>query len=211
MIDHPDLVRAIHDDYFAAGAKIATTNTYAIHHDRLERFGLDNRFEDLHRAALAAAQAARDAHGRGRIAGSIRPLVATYRDDVVLPVDVAAPRIAEVTRLLGPHVHVILLETLSTLAQAEGALKGAVQAGKPVWLSVSVHDRQGDRLRSGEPLADLWPLVKAYGPEAVLANCLVPEAMEAALTVLGTSGRPFGAYASGFTHISEAFSRMRLP
>ncbi|MFN7052147.1 MAG: homocysteine S-methyltransferase family protein, partial [Gemmobacter sp.] len=44
MLDHPGLVRAIHDDYFAAGATIATTNTYAIHHDRLLRFGLDDQF-----------------------------------------------------------------------------------------------------------------------------------------------------------------------
>ena len=42
MIDHPDVVCAIHGDYFAAGATIATTNSYAIHHDRLERFDLDH-------------------------------------------------------------------------------------------------------------------------------------------------------------------------
>jgi homocysteine S-methyltransferase len=205
MIDHPDLVRAVHDDYFAAGATIATTNTYAIHHDRLERFGLDDRFADLHAAALAAARAARDACGAGRIAGSIGPLVATYRDDVVLPVEEAAPKVEEIAQLLAPHVDLILLETLSTVAQAEGALKGAVQAGRPVWLSVSVHDRRGERLRSGEPVEELRPLVEAYGPEAVLANCSVPEAMSDALAVLGTFGRPYGAYANGFTHISDGF------
>jgi homocysteine S-methyltransferase len=205
MIDHPHLVRAIHDDYFAAGATVATTNTYAIHHDRLVRFGLDDRFEDLHRAALAAARAARDAHGSGRIAGSIGPLVATYRDDVVLPVEEAAPKVAEIARLLAPEVDVILLETLSTVAQAEGALRGAVQAGKPVWLSVSVHDREGHRLRSGEPLEDLRRLVEHYRPDAVLANCSVPEAMGDAQSVLGSFGRPFGAYANGFTHISDGF------
>jgi len=205
MLDHPGLVRAIHDDYFAAGATIATTNTYAIHHDRLERFGLDDQFTALHRAALAAATEARAAHGRGRIAGSIGPLVATYRDDVVLPVDDAAPKVAEVARLLAPQVDFILLETLVSLTQIEGALKGAMQAGKPVWLSVSVHDRQGERLRSGEALADLAPLITAYGPAAVLANCSVPEAMADALAVLGTFGLPFGAYANGFTHISDGF------
>lgn len=205
MLDHPGLVRDIHDDYFAAGATVATTNTYAIHHDRLERFGLDDQFEGLHRAALAAAVAARAAHGSGRIAGSIGPLVATYRDDVVLPVDEAAPKIAEVARLLAPEVDVLLLETLSTVAQAEGALKGAVTAGKPVWLSVSVHDRQGHLLRSGEPLEALRPLVETYRPQAVLANCSVPEAMADALAVLGTFGKPFGAYANGFTHISDGF------
>lgn len=205
MLDHPGLVRAIHDDYFAAGATVATTNTYAIHHDRLERFGLDGQFAALHAAALAAAQDARAAHGSGRIAGSIGPLVATYRDDVVLPVDEAAPKVAEIAHLLAPHVDVILLETLSTVAQAEGALKGAVQAGKPVWLSVSVHDRQGHLLRSGEPLTDLARLVETYQPAAVLANCSVPEAMGDALAVLGTFGKPFGAYANGFTHISDGF------
>jgi S-methylmethionine-dependent homocysteine/selenocysteine methylase len=33
MMDHPGMVRAIHEDYFAAGATVATTNTYAIHHE----------------------------------------------------------------------------------------------------------------------------------------------------------------------------------
>ncbi|HBD89687.1 MAG: homocysteine methyltransferase [Rhodobacteraceae bacterium GWE1_64_9] len=205
MLDHPGLVRAIHDDYFAAGATIATTNTYAIHHDRLLRFGLDDQFTALHMAALEAAKAARATHGSGRIAGSIGPLVATYRDDVVLPVDEAAPKVAEVAQLLAPHVDFILLETLSTVAQAEGALKGAVQAGLPVWLSVSVHDRQGHLLRSGEPLEDLRRLVETYQPAAVLANCSVPEAMGDALAVLGSFGKPFGAYANGFTHISDGF------
>lgn len=205
MLDHPGLVRQIHDDYFAAGASIATTNTYAIHHDRLRRFDLDDQFEALHRAALTAATEARAAHGRGRIAGSIGPLVATYRDDVVLPVDEAAPLIAEVATLLAPHVDLILLETLSTLEQAEGALKGAAAAGRPVWLSVSVHDRKGHLLRSCEPVADLAPLIAAYQPQAVLANCSVPEAMGDALAVLAGFGRPFGAYANGFTHISDGF------
>ena len=42
MIDHPGLVKAIHADYFAAGASVATTNTYNILHDRLVGVGLDH-------------------------------------------------------------------------------------------------------------------------------------------------------------------------
>ena len=59
MIDHPGMVRAIHEDYFAAGATVATTNTYAIHHDRLERFDLDPLFHAMHLRALAEAHEAR--------------------------------------------------------------------------------------------------------------------------------------------------------
>lgn len=33
MWDHPKLVTDVHADYFAAGADIATANTYALHRD----------------------------------------------------------------------------------------------------------------------------------------------------------------------------------
>ncbi|MDP2087617.1 MAG: homocysteine S-methyltransferase family protein [Gemmobacter sp.] len=205
MMDHPGLVQAIHADYFAAGATVATTNTYAIHHDRLDRFGLDHEFARLHAAALAEAQAARAAHGAGRIAGSLGPLVASYRPDTCPEVAEAAPKYAEICALLAPGVDLFLAETMSSVKQAEGALRGAQGHGRPVWLSVTVDDTDGSRLRSGEPLADLQPLIARYRPAAVLANCSVPEAMAAAMAALRGFGLPFGAYANGFTHISEAF------
>ena len=205
MLDHPGMVRAIHADYFAAGATVATTNTYAIHHDRLQRFGLDPMFHALHLRALAEAHEARAAQGSGRIAGSMGPLVASYRPEVTQPVAIAAPKYAEIAAILGPHVDLILCETMASVEMAEGAVKGAQAAGKPVWLSVSVDDHDGSTLRSGEPLADLARLVADYPIAAVLANCSVPEAMAAALAGLKGLGLPFGAYANGFTHISGNF------
>ncbi len=205
MIDHPGMFRDIHADYFAAGATVATTNTYAIHHDRLERFNLDPWFHALHLRALAEAHEARAAHGSGRIAGSFGPLMASYRPDLTVPLAEAAPKYAEIARLFAPHVDMILIETMSSIELAEGAVKGAQVAGVPVWLSVSVDDHDGTKLRSGEPLADLARLVRDYPIAAVLANCSVPEAMAAALDVLKTLGKPFGAYANGFTHISGNF------
>ena len=205
MIDHPDVVHAIHADYFAAGATVATTNTYAIHHDRLERFGVDHLFGALHAKALAQATEARAAHGSGRIAGSLGPLVASYQPDTCPPVPEATAKYAEICAILAPGVDLFLCETMSSVQQAEGALAGAAGAGRPVWLSVTVDDGDGTRLRSGEKIEDLAPLVARYQPAAVLANCSVPEAMAAALAALSRFGVPFGAYANGFTHISEAF------
>ena len=205
MLDHPGMVRDIHADYFAAGASIATTNTYAIHHDRLERFDLDDQFEMLHRTALAQAAEARTAHGKGLIAGSMGPLVATYRPEVTQPLDIATPKYAEIATLIGPYVDLILIETMASVLQAEGALKGAQAAGRPVWLSVSVNDHDGTILRSDEPIADLGPIIDTYRPAAVLVNCSVPEAMAAALAEVAKFGLPYGAYANGFTHISGNF------
>ncbi len=205
MLDHPGIVREIHADYFAAGATVATTNTYAIHHDRLIRFGLDDRFAELHRAAAAQADEARRAHGAGRIAASLGPLVASYRPDTCPEVADAAAKYAEIVAILAPHVDLFLCETMSSLKQAEGALAGAAAAGKPVWLSLTVDDADGSRLRSGEPLAELAPLIARYRPAAVLCNCSLPEAMTAAMAEVAKFGLPFGAYANGFTHISADF------
>ncbi len=204
MVDHPGLVQAIHADYFAAGATVATTNTYAIHHDRLRDFGLDDRFEALHAQALAEAVAARDAHGSGRIGGSIGPLGASYRADVAPPHAEAVRLYAEVAAILAPPVDLILGETIASLGQARALLEGALPAGRPVWLSVTVSDSDGTRLRSGEPVAGLAAIARD-GAAAVLANCSAPEAMAAALDVLGAAGLPFGCYANGFQQITEEF------
>lgn len=205
MLDHPGLVRDIHAAYFAAGASIATTNTYAIHHDRLAGFGLDAMFHALHLRALAEAHEAKAAHGAGKIAGSMGPLIASYRPEVTLPVDQAAPLYAEIARILRPHVDFILCETMASVMMCEGAILGARAANLPVWLSVTVDDHDGSRLRSGEAIADLRPLLVDSPVTAVLANCSVPEAMSPALTALATLDLPFGAYANGFTHISGNF------
>ena len=202
MIDHPGLVREIHEDYFAAGASIATTNTYNILHDRLEGVGLDALYHALLLRALMEAHEARAKAGRGVIAGSMGPLGESYRPDLTPPVAVSAALYAEKARILAPHVDLILLETMSSLDLARGALQGAQAAGLPVWLSVSVDDRDGSRLRSGEPVAGLRALIADLPTAAVLANCSMPEAMAAALAELSTLGLPFGAYANGFSAIS---------
>lgn len=203
MLDHPGLVRDIHADYFAAGATIATTNTYAIHHDRLQRDDLDAMFHALHLRALAEAHEARAAWPHTRIAGSLGPLSASYRPDLTEPVAEAAPKYAEIAQILAPHVDLILIETTASIEAAQGAVQGALAAGKPVWLSLSVDDHDGSKLRSSEPLSALAALNLPV--DAYLANCSVPEAMSAAMDALKPLGKPFGAYANGFTHISGNF------
>lgn len=202
MLDHPGLVRDIHQDYFAAGASLATTNTYNILHDRLIPHGLDHLYHALHLRALAEAHEARAAAGRGLIAGSMGPLGESYRPDLTPPVEVSAALYAEKARLLAPHVDLILIETISSLDLARGALRGARTTDRPVWLSVSVQDRDGTRLRSGEPVAALAEVLADTPADAVLANCSMPEAMAAALGELKPLGLPFGAYANGFSEIT---------
>ena len=204
MLDHPGLVEAVHRDYFAAGATVATTNTYAIHRDRLRADGMEDAFGDLLALALAEATAARTAAGGGRIAGSIGPLAASYRPDLHPDIATATPLYAEVARTIGPGCDLILCETVASLTHARAVLAGAQAAGLPVWLSVTVDDEDGHLLRSGERVADIVPIARD-GAAALLANCSAPEAMPTAMDALAAAGLPFGAYANGFEEITSAF------
>lgn len=204
MLDHPGMVQAIHQDYFDAGATVATTNTYAIHRDRLDGTGLEGRFEELHRCALAEAKAASDGRAGVKVAGSIGPLAASYRPELHPPHAEAVAKYAEVARILAPEVDFIICETVASLPHARAVLEGAKAAGKPVWLSVTVDDEDGTKLRSGEAVSDVCAIA-VEGAAAVLANCSAPEAMAAALGALSKCGLPYGAYANGFEQITKDF------
>ena len=207
LLDKPELVRGVHDDYFAAGAEIATTNTYAIHRDRLVRHDIESQFEALHRAACEIAVASRDAHGSGKVAGSLGPTGWSYRPDLAPPSEEAAEVYAEVAKLQAPYVDLFICETMASVDQARGALLGAQTQNKPVWLAVSVSDDDGAKLRSGEDLADILPLVSELKPDALLLNCALPEAFDQAMPVIANCEVPVGAYANGFTRIVSAFTK----
>ncbi len=205
MIDHPDAVSAVHADYFKAGADIATTNTYAILRDRLAPAGREDEFEALHLQAIELAVAARNAHGAGKIAGSLGPLGWSYKAEFAPPSEIAAPLYAEIVALHDPFVDMYIIETMCGIDQARGALMGTKETDKPIWLGLSVDDADGTRLRSGEHLSDALPLVDEYGAAAVLLNCSRPEAVSQGLAVLQSADVPFGAFANGFTSISDSF------
>ena len=55
MLDDTKLLSAVHDEYFSVGATVATTNTYPVLKDRLERVGLEGRLEELWDKAIDTA------------------------------------------------------------------------------------------------------------------------------------------------------------
>lgn len=208
LIDDPAMVRAVHDDYFAAGADVATTNSYSVLPDRLQSHGIADRLDELSRLACDIACRARDAHGAGIVAGSLGPLGFSYQPDKAPPAAQAAEIYAGLARLHAQYVDVHVLETMCSVDQARGGLMGAGVTGKPVWLAVSVDDTDGTKLRSGEAVTDILPLLAEFKPAAVLINCALPEAVSAGVAQLAHAGIPFGAYANGFTGITADFDHI---
>lgn len=210
MLDRPDLVGALHADYFRAGATVATTNSYAVLPDRLEGSGFEDRLEDLLATAAAQARDARNGHGAGRVAGSLGPLGASYRTDLGHDADDAIRLYGPVVAVLAPHVDLFVAESVASLQQARNVTTALARlTDLPLWLSVTVDDDDGSRLRSGEPVAELAALVSVPQVRAVLVNCSRPEAIAAALAEVARFGKPFGAYANGFTRITEDFLKDR--
>tara|TARA_R110002020_G_scaffold206021_5_gene410945 strand:+ start:40428 stop:41330 length:903 start_codon:yes stop_codon:yes gene_type:complete len=209
MMEQPELVGQVHADYFAAGATIATTNSYAVHFNRLERVGIADQQAALTTVAVDQAVAARDAHGSGRIAGALGPMLASYRPDLLPDVGLARERFAQKITMLGARVDFLLAETVCSLQEAEGIFQGYPASGstKPLWISFSVDDTDGTKLRSGEPLMVVSQMMAHYGPAAVLLNCSMPEAITQGLPILTDCGLPFGAYANGFTMITDDFKK----
>ena len=208
LLDAPEVVRQVHDEYFAAGADIATTNSYSVLPDRLEPHGMLDRLEELVRLACQLATDAREAHGSGMVAGGLGPQGFSYQPDKAPPAEQAAEVYANLAQIQAQYVDVHLLETMSSVDQVRGGLIGAGVTGKPVWVALSVRDDDGTRLRSGELLSDVMPLLEEFNPAAVFINCSKPEAVDTAVPILAKSGRLVGAYANGFTGIAANFNKV---
>ncbi|WP_439143318.1 homocysteine S-methyltransferase family protein [Planktotalea sp.] len=205
MMDRPGLVAEVSSDFFAAGATIATLNSYAVQRDRLSVAGIEEKFDTLHAMALQEAQNARATHGSGRIAGSLGPLGASYRPDIHPGPDVAVPIYSEVAAKFAGKTDLVICETVVSLEHTRCIIEAARSANMPIWCAFSVSDEDGSILRSGEPLEEAVMIAKDMGVEAVLANCSTPEVIPEALSHLAKADLPYGAYANGFTKITDGF------
>ncbi|MGB7298694.1 MAG: homocysteine S-methyltransferase family protein [Burkholderiaceae bacterium] len=209
MQQDPNLVRQVHSDFIRAGATVITVNAYTVTPERLARDGIADQFESLQQTACQLARQARDEcsrdQGRGqdiRIAGCLPPLVASYRPDDVPDNNQLRSSWRRIVEQQAPYVDLIIAETLSTVREAQIAAEVIAEYGLPGWIAMTVTDRQGDQLRSGQPLRDAARAAAIGGAQAVLVNCSWPEAVPAALAVLQASGLACGAYANGFTGIA---------
>lgn len=208
LLDNPEIVLAVHNEYFLSGADVATTNTYSILPDRLKKHGLSDQLEKLQNLACQLASDARDLNGKGIVAGSLGPQGFSYQPDLAPPAEIAAEVYSRLCKIQSNYVDVFIAETMSSVDQAEGALMGAAGFNKPIWLALSVDDGDGTKLRSGENITDILPLLDTYKPAAVMVNCSAPEAISVALPLLNKTKIPTGGYANGFVEIAKDFNKI---
>ena len=204
MLNEPMLVRDLHRDFIESGARVITLNTYTATPERLARENELASLEGLHRSAMSAALDAIDLAQCNdvAIAGSLPPLVASYRPDVSLSFEASLASYRRLVELQSPASNVFLCETMSSITEATAACTAGLESGKPVWVALSVSDTEPGLLRSGELLTDALKALESLGPDAILLNCSLPEAINAAWPQLRKTKQKIGAYANGFVSVA---------
>ena len=71
-LTHPEIIQAIHKDYYDAGSDIVETNTFGANQIRLKFYGLEKKVREINTAAVQNAKVV--CPNNKFIAGSIGPL-----------------------------------------------------------------------------------------------------------------------------------------
>jgi 5-methyltetrahydrofolate--homocysteine methyltransferase len=178
-LTQPQIVRSVHDAYFAAGADITTTNTFTATSIGQADYGLEDAVYDMN---VAGARLAREAAGPGRfVAGSVGPLNVTLSlgprvDDPSFRThtfdQVVAAYAEQIRGLAEGGVDLLLVETIFDTLNAKAALVAARETAPelPLWISVTIVDLSG-RTLSGQTLEAFWTSVEQADPLIVGVNC----------------------------------------
>lgn len=201
LLEGPEWVVTAHRNFIEAGARVITTNSYAVvpFHIGDDRFAA--RGSEL--AALSGRLAREAVSGSDVVvAGSLPPLFGSYRPDLFDAS--AAPTIIDpLVDGLGRFVDVWLGETLGSIAEAVAVREALDRAGStlPLWVSFTLDDSATGVLRSGERVAEAVARAIDLGATTVSFNCCQAETITASLdaAVRAAAGRArVGAYANRF-------------
>ena len=190
-LTRPDVIGGIHDEYFAAGADVATTNTFTATAIAQADYGTGPYVRAMN---LASARVAREVADRWTakdpsrprfVAGALGPLNHTLSmsrdvDDPsarTVTFDGVRDAYAEQARaLIEGGVDIILIETIFDTLNSKAAIVAVQETFAelgvelPIMISVTITDRSG-RTLSGQTVSAFWASVAHAEPFAVGINC----------------------------------------
>jgi 5-methyltetrahydrofolate--homocysteine methyltransferase len=179
-LTRPEIVLGIHRDYFAAGADIATTNTFTATTIGQADYGLEDYAYEMNVAGARLAREAADEAG-GFVAGSVGPLNVTLSlsprvDEPAFRThtfdQIRAAYAEQMRGLAEGGVDFLLIETIFDTLNAKAAITAALEETPqlPLWISFTAIDRSGRNL-SGQTVDAFWLSVEHAKPFIVGVNC----------------------------------------
>ena len=173
-LSDPQMVRELHEEYLLAGAEVIETNTFGANAVRLKRFGLEGKVAEINTAAVRIARAVvegmREKHAHHAfVAGALGSLGFAEKDTD--PALMLAAYTEQVNALVAAGVDLFVVETVTSMRQAQAALQAAREAAPelPVIAMITVTD--AGIVADGTSPEDAAQMLEQWGARAVGCNC----------------------------------------
>jgi 5-methyltetrahydrofolate--homocysteine methyltransferase len=194
-LENPDEISRIHRAFADAGADIIETNSFGGNRIKLSAFGLEDKTEQINRAAVKIAQSG--VQKRAYIAGSVGPTGRFLSPVGDMDFDEAFDVFYQQIGVLADEgAHLIILETFTDIKELRAAIIAARSLGDIPVVATMSFEPNGKTLLGSSPEAAAVTL-EALGIDAVGANCgLGPEGIlqvlrgMAAVTELPLASQP---------------------
>jgi 5-methyltetrahydrofolate--homocysteine methyltransferase len=171
-LDEPELVTAIHRQYYDAGADAVITNTFGGSPLKLAADGLEQQMAELNRGAVRLT---RQACPQGKfVAGDIGPsgkMMQPLGD--ISPQDMQENFFSQAKELIDSGVDLIIIETMYSLEEALAAVQGVRQAGDILLLASMTYSKtkNGFFTVMGEDVSRCVSALENAGADMMGANC----------------------------------------
>ena len=191
-VERPDVVLDAHRSYAAAGARILTTNTFGGTRPRLDMHGLGDRVHELNEAGARLARQVADEHG-ALVAGDLGPT-----GELMSPLgimDAAEAQSIFAAQLAGLRdggIDLVLIETMSDLAEVEAAVAAAREVVPDLPIVATLSFDTNLRTMMGVAPAIAVAALASAGVAAVGANCGRGPGEMAAIAAQMVAARPEG-------------------
>lgn len=167
-LTHPEALRQLHTEFREAGAEVLQALTFYASRDKLATVGLDNRLEDVNRAAVRIAREA--AGDRCLVAGNLS-LTWMYEQGSPSSYDRVRRTFDEqLTVQVEEGIDFVIGETFSWLGEALLAVERARGTGLPVMVTVCFENKTVTS--DGQTPADCARALRDAGADVVGINCL---------------------------------------
>jgi homocysteine S-methyltransferase len=186
-ITRPDLVKAIHSAYIAAGADIIQTNTFGASRFRLASRGLGERVGEINRAGAGLARAAADASDHAvLVAGSVSPITPPSARGKLAPAAIHAAFREQMTGLYEGGVDLLIFETFGNVDELVEAIVVAGELRPSLPLVAQLTFFEDGRTLSGQTPAEVVQRLEPFDLAAIGVNCtLGPQALLEVVQELG--------------------------
>ena len=201
VLTRPDLVAAMHDDYFTAGVDAVETATFGAFDLVLNEYQIPEKTREINETAARVAREVADRHaasdGRPRfVIGSVGPGTKLPSLGHIQFAPLRDGFQEQIEALLTGGIDVVLIETVQDLLQGKAAIIAARRAMKttgievPIMVQVTVETT--GRMLVGSEIGAALTALEAMRPDVIGLNCATgPAEMTEHLRYLAQHARTF--------------------